>query len=73
MSNNNGLFIRYRVAKRTANKNLSAMKRNKRRKHLEVEAAYLIRDIEKFNDKNHPTLLEYALMDIEKLETLGAK
>jgi len=64
------LIGRFKQAKRGSYKEISGMKRNRRRIRIEVEAAYLINNIQKYVRRDHPELLEYVLSDIERLESI---
>ncbi len=67
------LKIRYNRAKINIKMLLKATKRNNRRKRLEVEAAHLIRDIDKYVNDEFPyfELAAYGVLDIEKLENMN--
>jgi hypothetical protein len=65
--------IRYHRAKMNFKILSKIMKRNKRRKHLEVEVAHLIKNIDLYINDDYPyfELAEYATLDIERLESIN--
>jgi len=65
--------LRYHRAKMNFKMLSKNLKRNKRRKNIEIEVAYLIRNIDLYVDDKHPcpNLAEYAIPDIEKLENMN--
>jgi len=67
------LIGRFKLARKNAFNYISTLKRNKRRRIVEIDTAYLVRDISRYVHRKYPKLLEYVMSDIEKLESINRK